>query len=122
MLFAEPGAAEAGALWDEAEDVVTASIAYVEIRSAIARRLRGSAQVLARRRAADRWREVIAVAVDAELVRSAGDVAAQFRLRALDAVHLAAARKVAEREFLFATWDAELGRAAQQAGFAVAPA
>lgn len=100
---------------------MSASIAYVEVRSAVARRLphRDSARV--RRLVARRWQEIADLAVDDELVRSAGDAAERYRLRALDAVHLAAARRLAEGDFVLATWDRELARAAREAGLAVAP-
>jgi uncharacterized protein len=59
--------------------------------------------------------------VDEVLVREAGDVAETFALRALDAVHLAAALVLADEGLVFATWDDRLRAAALNAGLAVTP-
>jgi predicted nucleic acid-binding protein len=48
-------------------------------------------------------------------------VAEMYALRALDAVHLAAALALANEELVVATWDDWLGAAARTAGLAVAP-
>jgi predicted nucleic acid-binding protein len=62
------------------------------------------------------------VPVDDELVGRAARAADTHRLRALDALHLAAAERIREPGLVFATWDAELEGAARRAGFATAPA
>ena len=110
------------ALWAEADELVTASVTFVEVRSAIARRLRGRARNRARRNLADRWSELVAIDVDGLLLHFAAAAADEHGLRALDAIHLAAGQLSAEGEFLFGTFDHELRRAARAAGFATAPA
>jgi hypothetical protein len=61
------------------------------------------------------------VQLDDRLVRSAGDVSEDRRLRAGDAIHLASALVVDEPELVLVTWDHELARAAREVGLAVAP-
>jgi predicted nucleic acid-binding protein len=121
VLTSEPGAHELLAAWHEADDVICVTIGYVELRAAIARRLAPRAQARARRLLDGRWQDVQTVTVDAELVRRAARVADTHRLRALDALHLAAAERIREPGLVFATWDAELERAARDAGFATLP-
>lgn len=72
----------------------TSEIAYVELRSAMARRYReGSLESTAYRRVLrdveTDWPRLFLVVVDSRLVRDAGNIAEQYRLRAYDALHLA---------------------------------
>jgi uncharacterized protein len=68
-----------------------------------------------------RWRSIHGIEVDDPLARAAGELAEEFSLRALDAVHLAAALAVAEPDLVVATWDRRLADAARAAGLNVAP-
>jgi predicted nucleic acid-binding protein len=88
----------------------------------IARRLSGRTASRARRRLEALWVSVDKVPVDDELVADAVRIANRYRLRALDAIHLAAATQVQDEDLVLATWDEELRRAAQGAGFPTAPA
>lgn len=97
------------------------SITEVEVRAAIARRLRGRVESAARRELGSRWAAIDVITLDERLVRAAGKTAETLRLRALDAIHLAAARRVAETKFALVTWDVELADAARRVGLAVAP-
>ena len=108
--------------------IVTHLVAYAEACAAFARlaQHRADKTLFARlRRGLDRhWSEWEIVAVDETLVRRAGELAARYRLRGYDSVHLAAAEAVhgASRgriDFRFAAFDAELVRAARLAGFAL---
>jgi hypothetical protein len=58
------------------------------------------------------------VVLDPYLALEAGELAQLHALRGYDAVHLASALSV--EQSLMVTWDAELARAAEQAGLAVA--
>lgn len=61
--------------------------------------------------------------VELPLIRTAGDLAEQMRLRAYDAVHLAALRRLGEPgRVTFACWDADLREAARRLGYALIPA
>ena len=55
------------------------------------------------------------------LARAAGDAAERFALRALDAVHLATALALGDRDTVVVTWDRGLARAATAAGLGLAP-
>jgi uncharacterized protein len=106
--------------------VITAAIAYVEARSALRRRWHaGDFGRVAHRRAvtgldAD-WERYVRIQVSEPLIRDAAMLADQYRLRAYDAIHLAAALAARQRlgdDLLFACWDAELERAASREHFA----
>jgi hypothetical protein len=122
LLLNEPDAEEARSLWSGADAVFTAAVAEVEARAAIARRLRARSATLARSELAARWSEMEIVLIDEPLLAAAGGTAEQYRLRALDALHLAAARRLFDSQLVFACWDEELRSAARSAGLATAPA
>jgi predicted nucleic acid-binding protein len=100
----------------EAKLVGTSEIAYVELRSALARRHRdGSLDRADYRRTlrdveAD-WPRLFLIAVSSSLARDAGDIAERHRLRAYDAIHLASGLVLqtgAEEPVTFACWDKAL--------------
>ncbi len=100
----------------EANVVGTSEIAYVELRSALARRARdGSLERLAYRRTlrdveAD-WAQLFLITVSNRLVHDAGELAERYRLRAYDAIHLAsslALQSGVEEPVTFACWDKAL--------------
>ena len=109
-------------IWREADDVGSVSIGYIEVRAAIARRLPSPVRARARALLDEYWQEIQTVAVDDRLLALAAHAADTHGLRALDALHLAAAQELREPGLVFVTWDDELGRAARAAGFAIAPA
>jgi predicted nucleic acid-binding protein len=121
LLLDEPGSREVRELWAEADQIACVTIGYVEVRATIARRLSGRGASRARRQLNEYWQAVVVLAVDDDLVDRAARVADVHRLRALDALHLAAAKQSRDRELVFATWDDELRRAAQNAGLATIP-
>lgn len=112
---------EASEIWAQAHDATCASIGYVELRAMIARRLSGRTASRARLRLDELWESIDTVPVDEWLVAGAARVADGYRLRALDAIHLAAATLVQDEDLVLATWDEELRRAAQGAGFSTVP-
>ena len=56
------------------------------------------------------------IGVDEALARTAGELAAEHRLRGYDAVHLASALAVNAADVLLATWDKTLAAAALATG------
>jgi predicted nucleic acid-binding protein len=116
-------------LMETSEANATCSIAYVECRSAFARReqegtFAAGDHVEMLRSLDDRWEELVVVALDAPLVRAAGDLATERVLRAADALHLAAAKRIADASldrFIFGSWDRRLWDAAVSAGLEVSP-
>lgn len=108
-------------IWETADDVVCVSMGYVEGRAAIARRVRRRFTARARGLLDDCWQRVQSVSADGPLLALAATIADTYRLRALDAIHLAAAVQTGG-DLTFVTWDDELADAARSAGFATAPA
>jgi len=111
-------------LWSEANKGASSVLAYAEGRAALAAARRGSrlsrpiyAEAIER---FDRtYEEVVAIAVDEQLTRTAGALAAEFALRGYDAVHLATALSIAEHEVALVSWDRDLCDAAVEAGLVV---
>jgi uncharacterized protein len=106
--------------------VATAGIAYVEARSALRRRWhagdlsRASHRHVVAELDAD-WERYVRVQVSEPLIRDAAALADRHRLRASDALHLAAAVIARQRlgdDLVFGCWDAELERAAAREHFA----
>jgi predicted nucleic acid-binding protein len=103
----------------------TSIITYVEARSALARRRQhGDLSVSDYRRATEGfeadWQRYVRTEVTEALLRDAAHLAELHRLRAYDAVHLAAAivfRDGVGDETTFASWDDNLDRAAAREGF-----
>jgi predicted nucleic acid-binding protein len=108
-------------IWKAAEAIVSVSTGYVEGRAAIARRVRRRFASRARGLLDDCWEQMQTVTLDDPLIALAARVADIYRLRALDAVHLAAAVQTGG-DLTFVSWDDELVAAARSAGFATAPA
>lgn len=124
LLIAEPTSNASGRLWDEADEVVTVRLGYVEAAAALAQAHRlgriTSAQQRAAVRTLDRlWAELDVVEVDDPLVRRAAELARRQALRGYDAVHCAAAEQLADDDLVVAAGDRELLRACQALGLAI---
>ncbi|MEO6155996.1 MAG: type II toxin-antitoxin system VapC family toxin [Ilumatobacteraceae bacterium] len=123
LLIDEVGTAEAAAIWDEADTLVTVRVAHVEARAALAAARRQSRITAAVFRSAIAglevlWSQLSVVEVDENLMRLAGDQATTHGLRGYDAVHLAAAHLVGAG--VFSSADRRLCEAASTSGFHVA--
>jgi len=128
LFWREEGSERMLGVAEEAEAIGSVAIGYVELRASAARALRDG-RIAPRERervldAIDRlWQQVTEIAVERPLIRQAGDFAEQMRLRAYDAVHLAALRLLGEPDQVaFACWDADLRAAARQLGYTLIPA
>jgi predicted nucleic acid-binding protein len=108
-------------IWKSSDAIVCVSTGYVEGRAAIARRVRRRFVAKARGLLDDCWEQLQAVTLDDPLIGLAAQVADAYRLKALDAIHLAAAVQTGGG-LTFVSWDDELATAARHAGFATAPA
>ena len=108
-------------IWELAEEAVSATHGYVEGHAAIARRIRVSSRGHCARAAGRLLGADQAVPIDDGLIVLAARVAGLYRLRAHDAIHLAAAVQTGP-DLTFVSWDNELVAAARSAGFATAPA
>jgi predicted nucleic acid-binding protein len=126
LLLTEDGSGRADELWTEADELLTARLTYVEARAALAaasraRRLSPRLHAVAKAELEARWPRLALVELDQSLAGSAGGIAESFRLRANDAVYLAAALELGDPELVVATWDDRLRAAALAAGLAVSP-
>jgi predicted nucleic acid-binding protein len=125
LLIEEAGTVTAGYLWDRADRVVSVRLSQVESRAALAqaarlgrissKHLRSSVRDLE-----DLLSQIDMVDVDDELIREAGDLAEDEGLRAYDALHLAAARRVADLELIVVAGDRALLAAAGALGMSIA--
>lgn len=124
LLIDEPGSPIAGRLWDEADHVVSVRLVYAEGRASLAQAQRlgrvTHSQLL---RLIDQFDDLYAqldrIDVDDPLVRRAGDLAQDHRLRGYDAVHLAGLERVADEHTVLVSGDHDLCRAAAGLGIAV---
>jgi predicted nucleic acid-binding protein len=125
LFLEEPGAEDARDLWDEADLVSVALIAYPEARSAFASAQRARrisiAELEGAKRKLDRlWTQTQVIDLDEAVAMSAGDIAESFELRGYDAVHLATALMLQDGSLVVATWDADLRRACLEAELPIA--
>lgn len=127
LVVDEPGSGEVRRTAKGADSLAAAGLAYVEWRSALARMREGGrlTQRAHDNAAADLdgiWADIASVSADDPLIEHAALLAERYLLRAYDAVHLAAALKVAaEAATCFACWDGDLRAAAESEGLDVAP-
>lgn len=123
MLF-EPGSELALELWAGPYRAASSVLAFPEGRAALAAARRGKRLTQSLYGEAikgfDRtYEELAAIGVDEQLTREAGELASEYGLRGYDAVHLATALGLADRDVAFVSWDRGLCRAGGEAGLAV---
>lgn len=122
LYIDEENSADVERLVAAADPIVTSAIAFVEIRSALARavrerRLEKRSYESNRGRLSDDWATVVTIRPDAALLRLAADLADRFSLRALDSIHLASFQQILERtddEIEFSSFDERLVKAARR--------
>jgi len=125
LLVAEPGSAAAGRIWDDADRVASSRLVYPESHAALAqaRRLRRLTTRQLRQTVIELDRlygQLDLVELDAELAGQAGALAETHDLRGYDAVHLAAAHRVADADLVFVAGDRPLLAAAAIGGLMTA--
>lgn len=121
MLVDEPGSSACRQLWDDADDVVSARLAYVEAATALTQarrlgRLTVRRQRTARRALDEAWSQMQIAEVDQLLVELAAQVADRFAFRGYEAVHCAAAVLVNDATLVAAAGDRQLLTAWQALG------
>jgi predicted nucleic acid-binding protein len=129
LYVAEDGSAVVRQAVADADRIATSGIAYVEARSAFARRRReGGLLPLQHRRIvrdldAD-WGHYLRLDVTETLIRQAAALAERHRLRTYDAIHLASAIVLKGRltdPVVFACWDDLLSAVARREGLTPVP-
>jgi predicted nucleic acid-binding protein len=124
LLVAEPTSAACRRFWDDADDVVSCRIAYVEAAAALAQanrtgRLDAVQHEQARKLLDVLWAELDVIDVDDRLVRAAADAAHESGLRGYDVVHCVAAEHLLDDDLVAAAGDQQLLRAWRGRGIAV---
>ncbi len=126
LLVDEIGTRTAGDIWDRADRLVSVRLSHVEARAALAQAARiGRISSKHLRSSVGDLEGLIdqidMVDADEDLIREAGDLAEDQGLRAYDAVHLAAARRVDDLDLIVVAGDRALLAAAEALGMSVAP-
>jgi uncharacterized protein len=126
LYVAEDGSTLVRQAVADADRVATSGIAYVEARSALARRRREGGLLPLQHRRIVRvldgdWGHYLRLDITEALIHQAAALAERHRLRAYDAIHLASASVLRGRlgtPVVFACWDATLEAAARREGLA----
>lgn len=126
LLVDEEGSDLVAELWDGCDLRLASRLAYPEVCAALAAAECNhdlSARTVARLR--DDWEAFWAavwpVELTAAVARRAGELASEHALRGADAVHLATALSVDDRDLVLAVWDRRLHTGAAATGLLVAP-
>ena len=116
LLVAEPVSPACRRVWDDADDVVSNRLCFVETAAALAqakrlKRITARAHRSALGALTDLWDQLQIVEVDQPLVERAAVLADRFDLRGYDAVHCASAELVNDDELVAVAGDRDLLRA-----------
>lgn len=98
---------------------LTAGHTLVEVRRNLARGLRGRDLSRARRRFSKDWEAMDVVELDLATCVVAASIAERTGARSVDALHLAAARRLEDESLMFVTYDRRQGESARSLGFSV---
>ena len=96
LLIEEPSSTACRRLWDDADDVVSSRLGYLEIAAALSQARRLDRLTSKQQRSAlngldEIWSQMQIAEIDQPLVARAARLADQFALRGYDAVHCASA-------------------------------
>ncbi len=113
LVIEEPSSDACRRLWDEADDVVSSRLGYVEVAAALAQarrleRLTPREHNSALRGLDGLWSQMQIAEIDQTLVERAAELAQQFALRGYDAVHAASAEIVNGDGVVAGSGDREL--------------
>ncbi|SNU02697.1 Predicted nucleic acid-binding protein, contains PIN domain [Ruaniaceae bacterium KH17] len=123
LLLNEPSSEACRELWDAADSVATARIAYVEASAALAMAERLQRITKAEGDAAlglldDLWTSIDVLELDQQHVEDSARSAREFALRAYDSVHFSAAKALEDGELVTVAGDGALLDAWRKAGLA----
>lgn len=113
LLIEEPSSQACRRLWDDADDVVSNRVGFVETAAALAQaerlgRLTSVQQTSALRILDELWSQVQIAEIDQLLVVRAARLARQFALRGYDAIHAASAEVVNGDSLVAGSGDRQL--------------
>jgi hypothetical protein len=123
LLIAEPTSAACRRFWDDADEVVSSRLLYVETAAALAQarrmdRLTDQEHHTSLQLLDQLWSAVEVAEVDEPLVARAATLAHQLALRGYDAVHCASAEQVDDKDVVAAAGDQRLLDAWTELGIA----
>lgn len=116
---AEADSADADALLQADDELLTARHTIVEVRRNLARLLSGPDLAAARATFADDLRSISIIELDEATCDSAALIAESTGVRTLDALHLAAAQRISAPGVGFLTFDLRQAQAARAIGLVV---
>jgi predicted nucleic acid-binding protein len=124
LLIDEEGSDLCRRIWAESDAVVCTQLAYVEAAAALAQaqrlgRMTDGEHAHGLERLDRLWDQLNAMAVDEPLIREGAALAAEHALRGYDAVHCAAAVRIADPDVVAVTGDRSLITAWGALGLAV---
>ena len=127
LVVEETGSQLAAELWDGCDAALASRLAYPEVRAALAAAARNhdlddDGLATAETALDEYWAAVRPVELTGPVERHAGQLARKHALRGADAVHLASALAIGDRDLVVAVWDRRLHVGAQEAGTLVVPA
>lgn len=124
LMIEEPTSSACGELWDAANKIVCARLAYIESSAAVAMAER-MGRITTRQARAGRaildelWPGIHIVELDLELMSNAAQMSVRHGLRAYDATHCAAALETSDTDLVAASGDKHLIAAWRAEGIAV---
>lgn len=126
LVVEEDGSDLAARLWDGCDAALSSRLAYPEVCAALAaagrnRQLNRRDLASAQRVWEGFWAATRPVELTATVGRRAGSLARTHGLRGADAVHLASALAIGDRDIVVAVWDQQLGAGAQAERLRIAP-
>lgn len=125
MLIREDNEDQCRSIWDDAAQLVTSRITYVEAQAAVAAaeragRIDGAQARSARTRLDEMWRDLYVVEVSADLMYAAAACARAYGLLGFDAIHCASAMTVSGIDLMAVSGDNSLLDAWLRGGLTVA--
>jgi predicted nucleic acid-binding protein len=123
LLIDEPASARCRRVWNDADQVTTSTLAFVEVHTALAQahheqRMTDVAWQSARAIFDRLWDELVAIAPAEPIIRNAAGLGSRLALRGYDAVHCATALAAASDDFVAITGGKDLLRAWSALGIA----
>lgn len=123
LLIAEPTSAACRRFWDDADEVVSSRLLYVETAAALAQarrldRLTNQEHHASLELLDQLWSAVYLAEVDEPVVARAATLAHQLALHGYDAVHCASAEQINDEDVVAATGDQHLLAAWAELGIA----
>lgn len=125
MLIREDNEDQCRSIWDDATQIVTSRITYVEAQAAVAAaeradRIDSAQSKFARMRLDEMWRDAFVVEIDVDLMYAAAACARAYGLRGFEAIHCASAMTAGGIDALAVSGDRRLLDAWLRGGLAVA--